>query len=1210
MHGWRRGAMVAGLLVLVATVVAGVYLTRPARLGAITAELLHRVTGAAVTIDGAYLSLDGGLQLEGVRFGVPNLPPELARLGDIESVRVTPNIWALGRGELRLRSIVLLEPTLYLTRHEGDDLYNYQHLLRPSAEPGQQWLIDALPEIFVRGGRLSFAEVGEAGVRSMGTMGVNGRLTRDVEEPAVYRFTLHQHGEQLLPGAVLYGSLDLLKQSVSTELHGFQFTQQQQQLLPAQLRELWQRLDPTGEMPRVTLNYNQAGEGELDAELRMQNVALSIPAPGVEARIRNVTAMLRLSGDRLAIESLTGEIEGIPYALEGDIGAFDLNAPMRLKLVTEPFEIDTSPPPYLAGLPEIVHRHYARYEPTGWFQTTFELWRDEQDGALAYEGTIDVLGARGRYARFPVPAHDLRGQVHITQDEVRIENIRGRTPTGGEVRVSGTVSPLGNEPAVDVLVSVRSGAVDHHLMAALSVRERQIVEMFLNEPARASLIDTGVIRDGASLLGPSGGRGGLMALLAGEGEAVPVFNFGGLMNADVYVTREEGPINAEAEVHLWPASAVPVLFEHWRYPVYMTGGKVVIGPTVTRLEDVQVRGLTGARGRLVGEIHHTAGETVPALTIEDATVPIDALLLASVPSPQDELIGQLGLAGELRASGKIMDDEEGKTDFAITLEMEDGRATPNHGAFTFEQVAGRLLLRRDSATLERMEARRGEGRVTGEGMLSWGGDERRSDLVFAGEGLAVERALIDLLPQGHAGRAQARELFDRHEPEGVVDADLYFGEQAGTNATPLTEGAPPTRLVVRPRALTLTAGGETFALREMTGAVSVMAGQAELEDVTAKLDGGAVSASGVVMLDETGGAALQLSGDLDRMNGPWMALLPEGVSRTIEALEMTGHVRIDHARLLARPRASEGPTLEAVGELSLMDTTLYAGVPIEGLHGKLAFDVARLAGQTMPQFELALDAVRLFAGDREVHSLRMNVRSDEAAEAVRLEQIEARLYDGVLVGHGVFDLQSEPGYQVELALQDVRLEPFLNAPERRREADEAGEAWPLWEPTSAGNRDGRLNASLVLGGRLNDVESRRGSGAIEIHEARLYQRPVSMALLQAVNLSLPLAGAFDRGTGSFLVEGETVYFDDLNLEAPSLAIYGSGTMHYPTRELNLSLRLRNPAGLDLGLISDVFNMVKDQLVGIRITGTVEQPRARVVGLEDIGRARTESVQPE
>ncbi|MEX0744328.1 MAG: hypothetical protein WD118_01895 [Phycisphaeraceae bacterium] len=1236
-RGWRRRAMLLCIALLALSLVAGYLLTRPERLARLTAAALQRLTGAQVHIDAAHLSFDGELLLEQVHFRVPELDGELARLGHIEMVHLRPDLAALWRGQLRLRSITLLHPTLHLTRDAEDDRFNYEHLLRPTEQPGQRWLIDALPEVFIRHATLQFADYDGGVLTPLEPMRVQGRLTRDVDRPTVYRFNLRQEGEALLPGVVFHGSLDLADQRVSTELHGFQFTENQRHLLPAELRELWDQLDPVGEMPNLTLSYDQAPDGGLNAELTVQGVALNVPLDGVDSRMQDVAGQFRLRGGKLHVE-VTGEIEGIRYRLDGMTDGFDHEAPMAIRVVTDAFDLAEAPA-YLAGLPDNVLKHYRRFEPSGRFKIDIALERTQRGGPLEYDGVIDLLGANGRYHKFPYPLQDVFGRIHLTHEQVRIEDVRGRGPTGVEIRLNGTVTPPGRDAAVQLDIEARHGPVDEHLVAALEPDERRALAMFFDEASHRRLVEAGLIRES---LFPSR-RSRLLAMVNVDApEPAPVFTLGGRVSANVRVRRPPGPdIKPHVTTRVRPEGPVGLLFEHWPYPLQAVAGEVVIdnadGPARVRIDNVDLRGLSGATGMIAGEVRPRGGGrgVEPDLRISEARMPIDELLMTTVPAVQANMLRRFGLRGEVVGDGIIFAEAQtGEPDYRIAFELTDGRAQPPGTDLAMHDIDARLVLRRKAAELTHLRARRGDATLGGEGRLRWDDGQPSIDVRLDAADVAIEPGLVDLLPAEHEGRARLASWFDQLRPAGTFDAELILGDPSPASADARAdvpedaredargdESPSSYRLTLRPNTLSVDWNGQRVDFGRMTGSVVVQDDEAKLDALAAEFADGALSATGTASLAAGGGASLALSGRFEAIQGPWRALLPKRLQTMIDDQQIQAAGSLSDGRLLLRPGATDGPRMEVAGELALERSQAELGVAIRELSGRLDFDVQQHGDEAWPRIALRLDADRLTAADRVVEDLAVRVATAEPGHVLQIDQLDGRLYGGVLVGTGAIDLRPGGHYQTELTLQDVHVNPFLAAAVDNAEpnpestatqapADEPADAPPTADepagPVDTG--PGRLHASVTLSGEA-DVATRSGRGDIIVRDARFYERPLTLALLQAVNFSLPLAGSFDRGEVNFLIEGERVYFDRLLLEAPSVAIHGAGTMHYPTGELDLHLRARNPGGPNLGVITEMLDLVRDQLVGIRVTGTIDQPRARVVGLEDLRRPWTDAFGP-
>jgi hypothetical protein len=224
-----------------------------------------------------------------------------------------------------------------------------------------------------------------------------------------------------------------------------------------------------------------------------------------------------------------------------------------------------------------------------------------------------------------------------------------------------------------------------------------------------------------------------------------------------------------------------------------------------------------------------------------------------------------------------------------------------------------------------------------------------------------------------------------------------------------------------------------------------------------------------------------------------------------------------------------------------------------------------------------------------------------------------------LVGTGRVPLDPALPYRFDLALNDVEVEPFL----RPASADPTHAQTPLvlaaghgqiaaGEDAGGGDRtplpfsnldrdlsSGLMSASLSIESPLDDITQRRGRGAMTIRDAQLYNRPISTALLRASNFSLPSGQPLNTANARYLIDGNTVRFDELVFGGPNLTIAGGGTMSLPGTELNLLMVSRNDAAPRLGPVSDLINLFKDELIAFRVTGTLEDPRTGVTSLRGV-----------
>ncbi len=334
-----------------------------------------------------------------------------------------------------------------------------------------------------------------------------------------------------------------------------------------------------------------------------------------------------------------------------------------------------------------------------------------------------------------------------------------------------------------------------------------------------------------------------------------------------------------------------------------------------------------------------------------------------------------------------------------------------------------------------------------------------------------------------------------------------------------------------------------------------------------------------------------------------------------------------------RPQVQGEPRLAVEGAVELRDASLRLGVPITDLQGRLDLSYAEQADRPHPTMDLHIKADRLRAIDRLVESADLHLLTMETLpDALTIERLRGSIYGGVITGNGTLPLTPDEKFQVELTMQDAHFQPLLEPPaapaaqsasavavsaenvaENSAEngaptpviavstdpspTQQAPKRQPAKHQLAMDSEPGRTTARLTLEGVYGKPEALRGRGAVSVHHARLFDDSLALVLLQTANFSLPTANAFDRVSTEYIVDGRTVQFEEIRFEAPTFAIVGTGTMALPGCELALTFFSRNPSGGVLGPLSEMVNVFKDELVCVKVTGTLDKPKARLVSFE-------------
>ena len=1244
------------LLMASAAWAVGWYVTRPERLAGRLASAIASATGTEATIDSARYVWPGRVEIEGLRLALPAAGRDpaseaaaaaaaMAELFTAASATVTVDLSRAWSGRVALESIALREPTLTVVEDPATGVTNLERLQRLRADPDVPLTMpDRLPALSIRRGLLQRATVVEGERRLLGRMQLRGRLATEDGRKGVYRLELAARPlepaatpaatprwDELDPGdeeaTELTGQIDLRRFAAALELERFELDPVQRALLPAELRAMWDRLDPAGTLPMIRLRFSPRLGWQpvaVEAEMRLDDVALTLPIdPLYRARMTGVAGTLVYRNDRLEVHDLRGDVEGVRYRLDGFVDARRPADRYDLRFATDRFEVPESPA-IVPALPPEIEANYHRLSPSGAFRLDAHVQRDGRGEPIRYRGRVDVLGASVVYERFPYPAHDMTGVIRFSQDEVVIEHLVGTPEGGGRVEVAGRIAPPGDGAAVDMTVKLRGVPIGDALLAAMEPEHREALALLMHRPAMQRLVALGLVDPDAPVEPGSPTR-----------DAPPYpFRLGGELNADVDVHRPLGDDARYLNTTTVYARGLGGLFEYFPLPAVGQSGSVRFNREAVTIDDVVARvpggGTVMATGRITGH-GDDDGPFTPDLRLTRATGRVNDLLLDALPDQQAEQIRRLGLTGDLAAEALIhRDAERDRIAFDVDVELANGRADPLGSGLVLQPLSGEIKVDNDGFDLAPIVAVCEDGRV--EVTARWrrprGDGEDRGDfrVRLVGRDMPVDDRLGGLVPDDAAAAAAWRDALSRLHPEGVTGFDARVRRPAA--------GPVEYAVALTPTRLAFDFNGHRFDLRDITGSARFEGGGLELESLAARSDDGTLGIDGLVDLSGDAGAALALSFDLQRIGPTTRALLPDPAIEAIDAVALAGAVSTDAARLRVTPRPADTlsptpigdteptaaapldhpftgrPHVEFQAPIRFDGAAVDLGVAIENIHGRAVIDLATDAAEPdrPPRFALDFQGRHLAVLGRPVDRVELALDNASARDRLDVATLRGSAAGGAIVGRGYVDFAGPaPGYRLRLDLLEAELDPLMHpedfTPDHRNTAGEPADP-PAFvaAPLALTVRDverGVVTASLSIDGPLDESADRRGRGALAVRNATLFDAPLGMAVLQSVNLALPDSRAFDRVACRWSLLGDTVTIDELTFETPTFAVTGAGAMTLPDTRLDLQMVTRVAGRQGLGKLGDAFNLFKDELIDIRITGTLDDPDTRLVSFQGL-----------
>ncbi len=1173
-------------------------MTSPERLNRVLVDLLEQSIGCQASIGRVSLSWDGMLIVDGIELTVPGAEGELEKLMTTDRMTVQLKLWPLLIGRVRAASVALTNPTLYLTEDPTNQRFNYHMLLsQPTDEKSDSALPRALPEVYLNGGLVHFGQWIDSAYQRVQSLRFDGTLSADPDQSGAYDFVLTQRAGVISAEAEtqVHGRIDLRQPSIEMQLDRFSFAGPYRYLLPQDVRHWWDRMSPSGTLPRVV--FSARGDEEagvlMSALMQFEGISLRVPLTDAEPlSVADVTGEVRLAGWSMTFDNVVGEVEGIRFRAEGRIDGISTIAPYSISVTTDPFDL-----PENAGLwdklPPQVTQYRDRFAPHGRYQVALTIGRPVQDAPIEIRGHLDLLESYFCYHKFPYPVQSLTGRIFFNRDRIQFDDLAAVSPTGVTGIVSGTVGPPLKHGVVDITIRGREVPVDEHLFNAMKPKHREVMDLFFSQDGYESLLRAGVIQ--------SPDDPGQEELVDANPvrqvttRTIPRFKPGGSAGVTVHIRRPAGSDQRYAVTTELDVAGLSSVFDFWPYPLTAQSGRVVIRPDNVEVDHVYLRAPNGGGGVVHGllELPRDDRPLIPHLQLTSIYLPVDPILIASIPPPKDHWVRMLNLTGELVGTGEIYVDSHGKVAFTVDTNLRNGTAKPNDGQYVLDQINGGVTIERTRILLDEVVAHREYGEIKVNGLADYGGEGLDISLLFEADDLPLERGLIDLLPHEHQGRTLLAQLNDTYRPDGRFDARLSYSHPRGQ--------PEHFDLTVAPHEFGFDYAGQRIELTDLTGRVDLTPSQAVLHEVSGRFAAGTFTLEGQVHLGDNPGLALGFDVHAQRIDPVGRALMPAGVRRLIDGLSLQGAYTIEHARLITSPNNQQGPTHIFEGTARFSGATAQLGVPITELDAEMNMHIAAFADQPWPHIDIRIQADRLRAADRLVRRLSLGVLTGSQPNLVNITNLRGVVYGGALVGHGQLGMGENPLLGFQMTLHDVMLEPFLDPLGQQAEVEAISDQ-PADVETPRDMSTGLLSASLSIRVPLNDPQNRQGRGVVTIRDAKLYDRPLTLALLQAANLAIPQQSSFDRASARYVIFGNHVVFDHISFDSPVFAITGTGTMEYPSTHLNLNMVTRNLTAPNLGPVTDLVKTFKNSLLGIQVTGTLAKPEARVVPLEGLFRS--------
>lgn len=241
--------------------------------------------------------------------------------------------------------------------------------------------------------------------------------------------------------------------------------------LPARYRDVWSAWRPSGvTAAKVRLRReggrppDMPGHWNTTVDLSFRDVDLahySFPY-----RFHGVRGGVLITHERCVLSGLSGRHDG--GSIEAD-GEFEFHGPkagaMEIRLRADDLPLNAT---LWDALPPAARQRVLDLHLAGAAGVRGRIYREPDSDAVMYDLSATLADARLCSQQVPYPLTDVQGDVRLTRDAVRLENVRGRRGDA-TVQIDGEIRYTGDDYEARLAVAGRAVPLDDTLRAALPV---------------------------------------------------------------------------------------------------------------------------------------------------------------------------------------------------------------------------------------------------------------------------------------------------------------------------------------------------------------------------------------------------------------------------------------------------------------------------------------------------------------------------------------------------------------------------------------------------------------------------------------------------------------------------------------------------------------------------------------------------------------------
>ena len=1175
----RKALTLVALLVMVTLIAGYWFVTDRTRVRQFVEQRLTRELGTRVTVGDARLSIFEGLRLDNIRVSAGS---ELASpIFEAKRLLITYDPRSLFHGDVAAERVVAVEPRVRLIEDIDKQRWNFQLLdhrgsmnsgSRPASGSKTLWL----PEVLVRNARFDYAQIENGRESDVGTLHLEGQFTPDAS--GLYRFRVQSRGGNERAFPVAEGWLKSDQSAVSLTVNDLDFVDEIKSILPAQVRQFWNAHQLAGRLDEMRLNLFRKPDGHAGYNIvtDFTDVSLIVPptrwmGPGDRERVRkwhdaysnlsspmlggsamtgrivdsmvpepmklaNVDARFVFTDEQIRIEKLLAHVDNNALLFTGHIDGYSPTAAIDLRVESPKGSRVVFPesPAFVPSMPWPVQEIYYRFRPVGTADVWLQVTRAAGAEYPTLAGELNVTDARFTFDRIPYPVERATGKLRFGNDPV----------TGREmlelVSITGRGDVNGPNAAAELNVHGTISPLDESAGADIHVSGRGVT-------AEPRLIE--------SL--PPLTRKAVLNFDAHHTGKLPIFN--GDFDVDVFRAVGLGqPWTVITGLQVRNGAGV---FKGFPYALTGVTGSLKIYDDHVDIASIKMPA-GGGTAELSGAInwmrHDAKGEPLiqPDLAISTRGVPINDDLIEALPEGRRKSLKRLGIGGKLDIDGRIEasapDSEDPTVDLKVKLTA--GSARPPAVKVRVDDLKANVRINGDRVDVDSFDGTVAGAALSGTAWADGAGDAQRVSADATITALRAEAAPLEALPANAATAVRSLHA------KGDVDLDVHYANEDDY------------RVTIRPRTLAVKPDLMPLPFDHVDGRVMVDPKTIRLEKITAKQGDSPLSLDGNID-PQTGDAEVSIAGRNLIIDKKFTKALPAVLADVANTLSLSGPVAIDCPKLVLR----QPTTQPAKAAQTTFDATLWlqkaqadVAAELRGVVGSVALS-GQVDGDTLQTLDGKVNIDDMTFAGRRVTRLSAGMSKNPGDDLLHLTDIMARVAGGQVAGQiDTVMNKRDPRFGLKLLVRGAKVA----------------------ELTGDTKMDGALDASLDMEGRWDDPATRRGRGDLQVNGKEMVKIPVVFGLMQVANLSIPNSDPIRRAALRYSVEGQRIRMDQIDLRSTKSVMAGDGMIDFDKKSIELNLALSDSAADALPLVGDLIKTTRQELLRLRIRGSLADPTNR------------------